>query len=139
MDENIPYHTWDFILFPLMDNPLLIDLDGSAHSPSTFMFKHYGKSYTEREKIDYRDSQHPYQIADNMDAIIIRCFDDKLSDETPIATVVENEYYLYKNLMKYISERFTQLKLNNRQKFIDYRTTSSIDKMLNEVKPVEYP
>lgn len=126
LETNFPYHTWDFILYPKSDNPILIDIDGSAHNVHNMGFKRYGNKYTEREKIDYNDSQRPYQIPDGMSAYIIEAYYDKIEDNTPVVNVITNNRSTYKDLIKIITDRFNPDDLSdNRQTFIDYRTTTA--------------
>ena len=107
-EENIPYHSWDFILFPNSDNPILIDIDGSVHSPKTMKFKRGLNNYTDRQKIDYRDSQRPYQIPDGMIAFIIQAHDNNLKDDTNVIRLVNNENIKYQEFVDLIHMRFTQ-------------------------------
>lgn len=104
-EENIPYHSWDFILFHKSDNPLLVDIDGSAHNPKLMKFRRFNCSYTEREKIDFNDSQRPYQIPDGMDAYVIEAHRDKLDDDVKVRSIKEGSIVLYKDFMKLILDR----------------------------------
>lgn len=130
MEMNFPYHTWDFIIFPKLDNPILIDIDGSAHNKHNMHFRRGNNKYTGREKIDYNDSQRPYQIPDGMDAYIIEAYYDDIKDNTPVINVKTNIRSTYKDLLKLISDRFSPEDVSelNRQTFIDYRTTTVIEK-----------
>lgn len=106
-EENIPYHSWDFILFPNSEYlSILIDIDGSAHNPNSMLFKRCSNHYTEREKIDYNDSQRKYQVPYGMDAFIIKAYDDKLTKSTLVSNVLEPYFSDYNNLLMMIKDRF---------------------------------
>lgn len=129
-EENIPYHSWDFILFPSDKNPILIDIDGSAHNPSSMLFKRGNNNYTEREKIDYNDSQRLYQIPDGFIALIIQCYEDVLHKLTPVTVINNKNKFRYQDLQTYI--KYVHKK--GRQNLIDYRNTSNIDKILIDIE-----
>lgn len=108
LEENFPYHTWDFILFYNSTNPWLIDIDGSAHDPKCMHFKRGNNTYTERQKIDYNDSQRIYQISPGMSAIVIEAYNDIIDDDTPIKNVFNNVKSTYSILFNIISNRSIQ-------------------------------
>lgn len=106
-EENIPYHSWDFILFPNSEYlSMLIDIDGSAHDPDRMLFKRGNNNYTEREKIDYNDSQRKYQIPDGIDAFVIKAHNDELLPSTIVSNVLEPYCFDYNNLLMIIKDRF---------------------------------
>lgn len=106
-EENFPYHSWDFILFPQSNVPILIDIDGSAHDPKLMHFRRRGNQYSEREKIDYNDSQRPYQVPDGMSAYVIQAFNDTIDGLTRVINIISGENMTYSNLISIISDRFT--------------------------------
>lgn len=104
LEENYPYHNWDFLLFKNNKHPWVIDIDGSAHDPRYMNFKRFNNKYTERMKIDYNDSKRPYQIPDNFKAFIILAYDDNLNDFTKVIGINNSYIGYFKdfiNLIKY--------------------------------------
>ena len=119
-EENIPYHSWDFILFPKSDHPILIDIDGSVHNPKSMMFKRRGNTYTDREKIDFRDSQRPYQIPDGMDAYVVQAHRDRLNEEVLVVNLKTEATCMYSDF----TEMLTNL-IHQNAKTTDIATGSS--------------
>ena len=74
-----PYHEWDFIVHTL-DRDILIDVDGSVHDP-----KNKTTGVTE-----FNDSKRPYQT-DGLLAFKVLCYNDKLSDDTPVMSIDESD------------------------------------------------
>ena len=70
-----PYHFWDFVLLT-RDGKVLVDVDGSVHNPARVT-----TGYTK-----FNDSKRPYQT-DGLPAYIIQCYDDNLTDNTPVEDV----------------------------------------------------
>ena len=97
-EMNFPYHTWDFKL-NLRDKSILVDIDGSAHSEKSMHFSYSGKEYTEREIIDYRDSQRIFKIPDNLTAYIIKAYNDKIEDDTIVQNVKTNDCIKFKDFL----------------------------------------
>lgn len=85
-------------------------------------------STRDREKIDYRDSQRPYQIPDGMDAYIVEAYADEIAATLPVVNVITNERITFTGLIKIITGRLTPDLSDNRQTFIDHRTTTVIEK-----------
>jgi hypothetical protein len=104
---NFPYHKWDFIIYSKNGNNILIDVDGSAHNKDSMLFTRGNNNFSEREKIDYNDSQRPYQIPFNMDAYVIECYNDNLNNDTIVLNLLTRKKMTYKNLMGIIM--FSQL------------------------------
>ena len=102
-EENFPYHVWDFIIYSKNGKNILVDIDGSAHSKDSMLFCRGDNTYTEREKIDYNDSQRPYQIPDNMIAYVIQCHDDKLEDNQIVLDLINDKKIIYKDLINTIT------------------------------------
>lgn len=94
---NCPYHRWDFIVY-LKDKFVLIDVDGSVHDKNNMHFKRGNNNYTEREKIDFNDSQRLYQT-DGLDAYIIQCYNDKMTDANLVININTNEILTLKMLV----------------------------------------
>lgn len=127
-EDNIPYHSWDFIIFPGSDNPWLIDIDGSVHDPHYMHFKRNGNDYTDRQKIDYNDAKREYQIPDGMTPIIIQAWKNKLDDNVPVVNLTNKVRFSYIRLVNLINSRFQGLLIDNSsQKLIDYRTTTDTE------------
>lgn len=111
-EENFPYHEWDFILFPFTDIPILVDIDGSAHNPNMMHFRRCTNHYTERDKIDYNDSQRFYQIPDGMGAYIIECWNDRIDPKTTTLNLITGERMMYGNFINIIKDLFNPDKTN---------------------------
>lgn len=125
-EENYPYHTWDFIIYPKSDNPILIDIDGSVHNPKNMRFQRLSNLYTEREKIDYNDSQRYYQIPDGMNAYIIEAYYDKLEPKTRIRDINNKKIIKYDDILKLISDRFPPENISDD---VVVKSSSTIDQL----------
>lgn len=69
------HHIWDFILY-LNDENILVDIDGSVHDS-----KQETTGVTK-----FNDSKRPY-LTDSMNAYIVQCYDNNITDETPVISV----------------------------------------------------
>ena len=99
----LPYHAWDFIIH-FTDKDILIDVDGSIHdknSSSNEVHDRYGNKFVLYEYIQFNDSQRPYQT-DGMDAYIIECYDDNMTDETLVRNVYTDEKQRLKDFLIYL-------------------------------------
>ena len=85
-----PYHSWDFIIH-LSQSDILIDIDGSVHDP-----KNKTTGITE-----FNDSKRPYQT-DGLPAYAVLCYDDNLTDNTPVINVTTNEKMSFKQFLYYL-------------------------------------
>lgn len=111
-EENYPYHNWDFIIHSKSGSGILIDIDGSAHSKNSMLFYRGKNTYTDREKIDYNDSQRPYQIPNNMIAYIVECHSDRIDENTQVLDLKSGKRFSYKELMNIILlSQFTKKEL----------------------------
>ena len=98
---NFPYKEWDFILY-LKNRRVIVDIDGSSHSPNTMLFYRRGNDYTERMKIDYNDSKRPYQIPDNHKAFIIKVYDDNLTNDIKVLDMRDESVMTYGDFLSMI-------------------------------------
>lgn len=83
-----PYHQWDFIIHTL-ESDVLVDIDGSIHNKEkiNYTVKYYnGKDINLSDMIEFNDSKRLYQT-DGLPAYIIQCYDDNLTDETPVINI----------------------------------------------------
>ena len=85
-----PYHAWDFILF-LKDGNVLVDIDGSVHDP---------KNSTTGVTM-FNDSKRPYQT-DGLPAYIVKCYDNNITDNTPVENITTGENMSFKSFMALI-------------------------------------
>ena len=77
---------WDFII-RTMKGDVLVDVDGSIHSEkNTHTCTRNGVTYKLLDEVKFQESQRPYQT-DGLNAYSIRCYDDKLSDDTQVVDV----------------------------------------------------
>lgn len=96
----LPYHSWDFILY-LREGNILVDIDGSIHdqSKSNFNVTSYnGKHVSVKDIIKFNDSQRPYQT-DGLPAYVIQCYDDNLTNDTPVLDINSNEIISFKSFI----------------------------------------
>ena len=97
----IPYHQWDFLIHTASKD-IFVDIDGSMHIVKDFTIHYYtGIDINIRDVQEYNDSQRPYQT-DGLDAYVIQCYDDKLTDTTPVTNVITNEKMKFSELMAII-------------------------------------
>lgn len=94
-----PYHVWDFIIH-LRDKDILIDIDDITHIPHPTDYK---VSYNDKEiklsdYINFIDSQRILQT-DGLDAYIIRCFNDKITDELLVINIQNNTGIKFKDFL----------------------------------------
>ena len=102
---NYPFHVWDFLIYDkYSDLNILIDVDGSSHSPKMLLYKIGNNSYTEREKADYNDSKRPYQIPDKCKAFIIKAYTDKIDDYTEVIGLNVNYQGYFKDFINIIQK-----------------------------------
>ncbi len=78
---------WDFIIH-LNDKDVLVDVDGGMHSKliDSIICERNGITYKLADDIKFRDSQRKYQT-DGLDAYIVSCLEDDLSDTTIVYNV----------------------------------------------------
>ena len=110
---NFPYHRWDFMIITKSGPLILIDVDGSIHSPKRDLQMHTkaGVKFSRYEFVLYQDSKRPYQIPDGFIAYSIKCYDDKLMTTNPVDRISinpkDNEQMSLKDFMDLlISVRF---------------------------------
>ena len=95
-----PYHKWDFKL-NLRTKSILVDIDGSEHAIPI------GKCFT-GDGIDIgltiseNDSKRPY-LRDGLDAYIVQCYDDKITNETAVLSLISNKSMTFKDFISYIN------------------------------------
>lgn len=95
-----PYHQWDFIIHTI-EKDVLVDIDGSIHDNNKInhMITYFnGKKISLSDLILFNDSQRPYQT-DGLDAYIIQCYDDNLTDNTPVINISTNENMAFKSFI----------------------------------------
>ena len=95
-----PYHAWDFIIYTNEGN-ILVDIDGSIHNPECTKNKvtdTQGNKFILGDYIQFKDSQRPYQT-DGLDAYIIQCYNDNLTDDTPVVNINTGEKMSFKSFM----------------------------------------
>ena len=95
-----PYHQWD-ISVKLFDTRVLIDIDGSIHDPNKISHDvtyFDGRKISLSDLITFNDSQRVYQT-DNLNAYVIQCYDDKLTDNTPVVKINTGEIINFKSLI----------------------------------------
>lgn len=97
--DRSPFHKWDFILY-LKNKNILIDIDGSEHAvlPGSFVTS---EGIDVGLLIQINDSKRPYQT-DGLDAYVGKCYDDKLTDLTPVVNIKTQEKMNMKQLMALI-------------------------------------
>lgn len=99
----LPYHAWDFIIH-CINKDILVDVDGSIHdknSASNEVHDRYGNKFVLYEYVQFNDSQRPYQT-DGMDAYIVECYDDTMSDETIVKNIHTDEKQNLKDFIMYL-------------------------------------
>lgn len=85
-------HTWDFILY-LRDREILIDIDGSIHANLDTNINEFNN------KIEFDDNKRPYQT-DGLDAYIVKCHDNKITDDTQVIKLNSKEVYSFKQFIE---------------------------------------
>ena len=85
------YHSWDFKVHTL-ESDVFVDIDGSVHDP-----KNKTTGITE-----FNDSKRPYQT-DGLPAYAVLCYDDNLTDDTPVKNIITNEIMSFKQFMALIA------------------------------------
>ena len=98
-DYVSPFHPWDFILHTL-DGDVLVDIDGSIHDKTQCSITSDGKNgqYELYDYIAFKESQRPYQT-DGLPAYAVLCYDDNLTENTPVINVTTNEKMSFKQFM----------------------------------------
>ena len=95
-------HLWDFKL-NLKQKSILVDIDGSIHYNESY--KRYSpyidKEYSMLDYIKFNDSKRSYQT-DGLDAYIIQCYDDKLTNDTKVLHLQTNKEMSYKDFINEI-------------------------------------
>ena len=119
-DFNSPYHMWDFLIHTT-NSDVFVDVDGSMHFKDTYSRTHPYTKITYKE-LDYKkflDSQRPYQT-DGLPAYAVLCYDDNLTDDTPVKNIITNEIMTFKQFISILSfmdmtkdEQKEILKINN--------------------------
>jgi len=95
-DSKVSYqHNWDFMVHT-GNKSILIDVDGSIHAllPGQFMDGNIDVG----AYIQFNDSKRPYQT-DGYDAYIVLCYDNKLTDDTPVLSFQSGEMMTVKQLI----------------------------------------
>ena len=98
-----PYHAWDFKLF-LNDGIVLVDIDGSIHDPKCTNNKvtdKRGNKFILSDYIQFKDSQRPYQT-DGLPAYVVLCYDDNLTEDTPVKNINTGEIMSFKSFISII-------------------------------------
>ena len=93
------HHRWDFIIHTAYKD-ILVDLDGSMHAVPEGVFMDNGMDVA--KSIQFNDSQRPYQT-DGLDAYIIMCYNDNLTDDTPVLSLQTGEIISLTQLYDLIS------------------------------------
>jgi len=104
-DKISPFHEWDFLI-KVKPFDIFVDIDGSIHSPNRtngIITNRYGKKHDMFEYIRFNDSQRKYQT-DNLPAYIVQCYNDKITDDTPIINVITHEKSLLRNFLNKIEK-----------------------------------
>ena len=91
-------HYWDFAI-DTGKNMILIDIDGSIHALPENQF--VVNEIDVGENIRFNDSKRPYQT-DGLDAYIVLCYDDNLTDDTPVLSFQTGEIINVKQLLMLI-------------------------------------
>ena len=107
-----PFHKWDFKINTL-EEELFVDIDGSIHVNLSYSVTHpqTNITYNMLDYYKFRDSQRPYQT-DNLNAYVIQCYDDNLTDNTPVLHINTNETITFKSFMAILN----WLNLSNKSK-----------------------
>ena len=102
-DYTSPYHAWDFKISTLQKD-ILVDIDGSIHDESKFNnINPKGNQVFDHNKgILFNDSQRPYQT-DNLDAYIIKAYNDIINDNTIVYSIKDNKDILFKDFILYLN------------------------------------
>lgn len=97
-----PYHKWDFKIHT-SDKDIFVDIDGSIHFNESYTVTHsYTKiTYNILDYNKFNDSKRPYQT-DGLDAYVIQCIDDNLTDNTVVINIKTNEKMSFKSFMDII-------------------------------------
>lgn len=93
-------HAWDFKINTL-NKSILIDIDGSIHEYSSTSYPvtdYRGNKVILSDLIKFNDSQRPYQT-DGLDAYVIQCYDNKLTNDTKVLCLNTNEIITYKDFI----------------------------------------
>lgn len=100
-----PYREWDFKV-NTKSKSILIDVDGSMHDPKkTASYATYPGTHVRfkvSDFIKFNDSKRPYQT-DGLDAYVIKCYNDKLNEDSIAENVVTNESMKFSELMAILS------------------------------------
>lgn len=92
-----PFHRWDFVIHDGGDKrAIYIDLDGSIHNPNKGAFR---KSSTGSKYIQSVDDRRPYQT-DGKRAFVIECWNDKLTESTPVKEIGKEGKITLKDLLE---------------------------------------
>ena len=83
----------------MSDKYILIDIDGSIHKLE--QSKWIVDGFDVGGYIQFNDSQRPYQT-DGLDAYIIQCYDDKLTNDTKVLHLQTNKEMSYKDFINEI-------------------------------------
>ena len=76
-------------------------IDGSIHDPNKISHDvtyFDGRKISLSDLIAFNDSQRVYQT-DNLNAYVIQCYDDKLTDNTPVVKINTGEIINFKSLI----------------------------------------
>ena len=86
-----PTHFWDFMI-STREGRVLVDVDGSVHDPR----------HTANKITHFNDSKRPYQT-DGLPAYIVQCYDDKLTDNTPVLNLKTGDVVTLRQWISIIS------------------------------------
>jgi len=88
-----PFHLWDFKLDFKNNKSILVDVDGSIHDPDKTNYEvtyYTGEKFILSDYIQFNDSQRLYQ-RDDMDAYIIKSYNDNVTLDSIVVNLVTNE------------------------------------------------
>ena len=99
-----PFHAWDFRL-NLKQKQILIDIDGSIHDPfkTNYIISDNDNSrYNLKEFNHFYDTKRIYQT-DNLEAYVIKAYDDKLGDNIKVMNVQYRVEMTFKDFILYLN------------------------------------
>ena len=96
-----PFHEWDFGI--IKDNKfyMFIDVDGSIHNPNlanSEVTDYYGNKFILNESVKFYEAQRFYQT-DGLYAYIIKSYNNKITDETPVIDIRSNTKKSFKEFL----------------------------------------
>ena len=93
------YHAWDFIIH-CFNKDILVDVDGSIHNLDPGIFICKGK-YDAKDNMAFKDSKRIFQT-DGLDAYIVECYNDKMTDDTLVRNIYTDEKQRLKDFLIYL-------------------------------------